>query len=62
MVTAGEATTPDGGTVAIAAGSVCVHGDTPGAASIARRVRAALEAAGVEVRAFAPPPARPAAP
>jgi UPF0271 protein len=59
MVTAGEVETPDGATVAIAAGSVCVHGDTPGAAEIARRVRAALEGAGVEVRAFAPPPARP---
>ena len=34
-------------------GSLCVHSDTPGAAAVARRVRGALEAAGVELRAFA---------
>jgi UPF0271 protein len=33
--------------------SLCLHGDTPGAVAIARRVRAALEAAGVDVVAFA---------
>ena len=33
--------------------SLCVHGDTPGAALVARRVRDALLAAGVEVRPFA---------
>ncbi|MFI2200251.1 LamB/YcsF family protein [Streptomyces sp. NPDC020192] len=43
----------DGTTVEVAARSLCVHGDTPGAARIAARVRAALEAAGVEVGAFA---------
>lgn len=43
----------DGGRIAVAARSLCVHGDTPGAAAIARRVRAALEEAGVVVRAFA---------
>lgn len=43
----------DGGRIAVAARSLCVHGDTPGAAAIARRVRAALEEAGVAVRAFA---------
>lgn len=42
-----------GGRIAVAARSLCVHGDTPGAAAIARRVRAALEEAGVVVRAFA---------
>lgn len=31
--------------------SVCVHGDSPGAVDTARRVRAALEAAGVRLRA-----------
>jgi 5-oxoprolinase (ATP-hydrolysing) subunit A len=30
--------------------SICVHGDTPGAVTLARRVRAALESAGVELR------------
>lgn len=34
-------------------GSICVHGDTPGAAHLAARVRAALVAAGFELRAFA---------
>ena len=39
--------------VAVAVDSVCVHGDTPGAVELARAVRAALEAAGLAVRAFA---------
>ena len=43
----------DGGRIAVVARSLCVHGDTPGAAALARRVRAALEEAGVAVRAFA---------
>jgi UPF0271 protein len=30
--------------------TVCVHGDTPGAADLARRIRAALEAAKIDVR------------
>ncbi|MFF3496203.1 LamB/YcsF family protein [Streptomyces sp. NPDC002795] len=42
----------DGTQVAVAARSLCVHGDTPGAAAIAARVRVALEAAGVKVGAF----------
>jgi UPF0271 protein len=33
--------------------SLCVHGDTPGAVTMARRVRAALEAAGFRIEAFA---------
>lgn len=33
--------------------SLCVHGDTAGAAAIAAAVRAALDAAGITVRAFA---------
>jgi UPF0271 protein len=33
--------------------SVCVHGDSPGAVAAARQARAALEAAGVTVEAFA---------
>ncbi|MER6570793.1 5-oxoprolinase subunit PxpA [Streptomyces sp. NPDC001093] len=43
----------DGTTVVVTARSLCVHGDTPGAARIAARVRTALEAAGIEVGAFA---------
>jgi UPF0271 protein len=56
MVTQGDVATVSGGTVAVPAASICVHGDTPGAAAIARLVRAALDAAGVAVRPFAPPP------
>jgi len=32
--------------------TICVHGDTPGAADLARRIRVALEAADIEVRNF----------
>jgi len=32
--------------------TICVHGDTPGAADLARRIREALEAADIEVRNF----------
>ena len=41
----------DGTIVAVYAASLCVHGDSPAAVDLARAVRAALEAAGVEVRA-----------
>jgi 5-oxoprolinase (ATP-hydrolysing) subunit A len=34
--------------------SICVHGDTPGAVAIARRVRESLTDAGVELASFAP--------
>ncbi|WP_345961337.1 5-oxoprolinase subunit PxpA [Streptomyces sp. BRB040] len=43
----------DGTAVAVAARSLCVHGDTPNAARIAARVRTALETAGVGIGAFA---------
>jgi UPF0271 protein len=33
--------------------TICVHGDTPGAVEMARRVRAALEAEGLLIGAFA---------
>ncbi|MFF1464276.1 LamB/YcsF family protein [Streptomyces sp. NPDC058330] len=42
----------DGGRIPVEARSLCVHGDTPGAAALARRVRDALEDAGVTVKAF----------
>jgi len=42
-----------GGEVALAAQSVCVHGDSPGAVAMARALRARLEAAGVAIRPFA---------
>ncbi|MET8983347.1 5-oxoprolinase subunit PxpA [Streptomyces sp. NPDC004539] len=39
--------------VAVRARSLCLHGDTPGAVDLARRVRRRLEEAGVRVEAFA---------
>lgn len=42
----------DGSQVEVDVASVCVHGDTPGAVGIARAVRAALSAAGIDVAAF----------
>ena len=47
----GQMVAMDGSVIATGAESLCIHGDTPGAVAIARRVRAALEKAGVEVRA-----------
>jgi UPF0271 protein len=43
----------DGSLVDVAARSVCIHGDTPGAVEIARRVRTALLDAGVVLGPFA---------
>lgn len=53
MAAARTVVAADGSEVAVAARSLCLHGDTPGAAGLARRVRTALEAAGVRVEAFA---------
>lgn len=44
----------DGGPLVLHPDSICVHGDTRGAVEIARRVRDALTAAGVELTPFAP--------
>ena len=53
----GELTARDGSPLRPRADTICVHGDLPGAAARARAVREALEAAGVEVRAFGDAPA-----
>jgi 5-oxoprolinase (ATP-hydrolysing) subunit A len=42
----------DGTDVWLAPRSICLHGDTPGAAALARRTRTALEQADVRVEAF----------
>ena len=55
MVTRGEATATDGSTLTFAVDTLCVHGDTPGAAELTRRLREGLEQRGVAVRAFMPP-------
>jgi UPF0271 protein len=52
IASGGGVTSVDGTRVRIAARSLCVHGDTPGAAQLAVRVRQALEAAGLRVAAF----------
>lgn len=46
----GEIVAIDGTIIRTEARSLCIHGDTPDAVAIARTVRAALEAAGVQVR------------
>jgi UPF0271 protein len=53
IVTAGRVRTVDGGSIAVAAKSLCLHGDTPGAVDLALAVRAALEHAGVRIAPFA---------
>ncbi|WP_024876204.1 LamB/YcsF family protein [Saccharomonospora piscinae] len=42
----------DGSRLSLRPQSLCVHGDTPGAVELARRVRKALADAGVSVRSF----------
>ncbi|MDX3363575.1 5-oxoprolinase subunit PxpA [Streptomyces sp. ME02-6978.2a] len=49
----GEVTTLSGRRIPVRARSLCLHGDTPGAVELARRVRARLEEADVRVEAFA---------
>jgi 5-oxoprolinase (ATP-hydrolysing) subunit A len=61
MATAGQVLAADGSILAVRPRSICVHGDTPGALGLARRVRAALVGAGLAVQPFARPPARPPA-
>ncbi|MDP9240795.1 MAG: LamB/YcsF family protein [Actinomycetota bacterium] len=56
MAISGTAVAVDGTVVEVAARSVCVHGDTPGALAIARAVRAALAAASVTLAPFAAGP------
>ncbi|MEL7185394.1 MAG: 5-oxoprolinase subunit PxpA [Pseudomonadota bacterium] len=46
-----EVTARDGSVITVQAETLCIHGDTPGAAEAARAVRDVLETQGVEVRA-----------
>ena len=52
MVTEGRVAAHGGGEVSLKVDSLCVHGDTPGAARLAAAVRDGLLAAGVTVTAF----------
>ncbi len=58
MATGEPVTDVEGGELRLQPGSICVHGDTPGAVDIARQVREALTAAGVDLVPFATPSAR----
>lgn len=49
MVTTRTVVATTGEQVALQADTLCLHGDTPGAAELARRLRAALESRGVLV-------------
>lgn len=49
----GVLTAVDGAEIRVDAASICLHGDTPGAVSMAAAVRGALEDAGVQIRSFA---------
>lgn len=52
MVTDHRVVAADGSSVVLTPDTLCVHGDTPGAAELARAVRAALVGDGVTVAAF----------
>jgi UPF0271 protein len=52
LVLTGEVDAADGSTVRTSAASLCVHGDSPGAVSMATAVRQGLEAAGVRLQPF----------
>ena len=52
LVQTGEVESITGRSVPVQADSVCVHGDSPGAVEMARRIRARLEQAGVALRPF----------
>lgn len=49
-----EVVARDGSVLRFDADTICLHGDTPGAAALAVRIRDGLEAAGVRVTALAP--------
>jgi UPF0271 protein len=50
MAREGVVVASGGQTIPMAVGTICTHGDTPGAAAMVRLVRAGLERAGVAVR------------
>jgi UPF0271 protein len=51
-IATGDGVATAGGDLALDVRTVCVHGDQPGAAELARAVREALEAAAVRVSPF----------
>ena len=57
LAVTGQVDAVDGTAVQVRAASLCVHGDSPGAVSMATAVRSGLEAAGVTLEPFVPAPA-----
>ncbi|MFJ8594661.1 LamB/YcsF family protein [Streptomyces sp. NPDC093598] len=53
LARSGEVVSRSGTRIEVRARSLCLHGDTPGAVELARRVRERLEASGIRVGAFA---------
>ena len=53
LAESGEVTARNGEQVTVRADTLCIHGDTPGAAEKARAVRDVLESHGIEIRAHA---------
>jgi 5-oxoprolinase (ATP-hydrolysing) subunit A len=53
LIVDGEVVATDGSILTMQVDTICVHGDTPGAATLARAIRAGLERAGVMVAAVA---------
>ncbi len=54
FIETGHMPTVDGGSIALPAHSICVHGDNVHAVGMARQIRKSLEAAGVTVQSFLP--------
>jgi UPF0271 protein len=52
MVRDGTVAARDGSTISLNVDTICVHGDTPGAAGLAAAVREGLERVGIQVRAL----------
>jgi UPF0271 protein len=52
MVKDRQVVATDGSTIALQADTICLHGDTPGAAELARGVRRGLESAGIRIAAL----------
>ncbi|QWB26900.1 MULTISPECIES: LamB/YcsF family protein [Streptomyces] len=53
LARSGEVSSLSGTRIEVRARSLCLHGDTPGAVDLARRVRGRLETSGIRVEAFA---------
>ena len=53
LATTGQVQTQSGKTLILQTGSLCVHGDSAGAVETARQARAAIEAEGLKIKAFA---------